>query len=79
MTARNWRGSFAIPMTPFERDRIDEDVLAAEIEFCVACGVAGIVSPVMVSEFRFLSEEERRTMIRIPVNVAAGRWPIARL
>ena len=77
MTARNWRGSFAIPMTPFDdKDRIDEDVLAAEIEFCVACGVAGVATPLMVSEFRFLSEEERRTMIRIPVEVAAGRVPI---
>ena len=28
--------------------------------------------PVMVSEFRLLSEEERRTMIRIPVDVCVG-------
>ena len=73
MAASNWRGSFAIPMTPFdERDRIDEDVLAAEIDFCVASGVGGIVVPVMVSEFQALSEEERRLMIRIPVEVAAS-------
>ena len=74
MTAHNWRGSFAIPMTPFdERDRIDEDVLAAEIDFCIASGVGGIVVPVMVSEFQVLSEEERRLMIRIPVEVARAR------
>ena len=77
MTTRNWRGSFAIPMTPYdEKDGIDEDVLAAEIEFCIESGVGGLVSPVMVSEFRVLSEEERRTMIRVPVQVSAGRVPV---
>jgi len=74
MATSNWRGSFAIPMTPFdERDCIDEDVLAAEIDFCVTSGVGGIVVPVMVSEFQALSEEERRLMIRIPVEVAHAR------
>ena len=61
MTHKPWRGSFAIPMTPFEeRDRIDEAVLAAEIEFCIQSRVGGIVVPVMVSEFQALSEAERR-------------------
>ena len=77
MTERNWRGSFAIPMTPYdEKDRIDEEVLAAEIEFCIGSGIGGIVVPVMVSEFRVLSEDERRTLIRVPVEVSAGRVPI---
>ena len=77
MTARDWRGSFAIPMTPFdENDRIDQDVLAAEVNFCIESGVGGLVVPVMVSEFRVLSEEERRTMIRVPVQVSSGRVPV---
>ncbi|MBN1642672.1 MAG: dihydrodipicolinate synthase family protein [Anaerolineae bacterium] len=77
MAHEEWRGSFAIPMTPFdERDQIDEQVLADEISFCVGCGVGGLVTPVMVSEFRVLSEDERRTMIRIPVEVSAGRVPV---
>ena len=77
MATKDWRGSFAIPMTPFdEADRIDEDVLAAEIEFCIGSGVGGLVVPVMVSEFRVLSEEERRTMIRVPVQVSSGRVPV---
>jgi len=77
MATKDWHGSFAIPMTPFdEADRIDEDVLAAEIEFCIGSGVGGLVVPVMVSEFRLLSEEERRTMIRIPIEVARRQVPI---
>jgi 4-hydroxy-tetrahydrodipicolinate synthase len=64
-------------MTPFDdTDRIDEGVLAAEVAFCIESGVGGLVVPVMVSEFRVLSEDERRTMIRVPVEVAAGRVPV---
>jgi dihydrodipicolinate synthase/N-acetylneuraminate lyase len=77
LNEEEWRGSFAIPMTPFDKkDRIDEDVLREEIEFCIRCGTRGIVVPVLVSEFQALSEDERRTMIRIPVEVSEGRVPI---
>ena len=77
MTESEWRGSFAIPMTPWdEKGRIDEDVLRAEIDFCVESGVGGIVVPVMVSEFFVLSEGERCNMIRIPVEQARGRVPV---
>jgi 4-hydroxy-tetrahydrodipicolinate synthase len=77
MTHKPWRGSFAIPMTPYdENDRIDEDVLAAELEFCIASGVGGIAAPLMVSEFRSLSEAERKLMMRVAVEVSAGRTPI---
>ena len=77
MSDRAWRGSFAIPMTPYDtQDRIDEDVLRAEIEFCIQSGVGGIVVPVMVSEFRVLSEDERRTMVRMSAEVSNGRVPI---
>ena len=73
----NWRGSFAIPMTPWDdQDRIDEEVLRAEIEFCVESGVGGIVSPVMVSEFFVLSEDERKQMVKITVEAAGGRVPV---
>jgi 4-hydroxy-tetrahydrodipicolinate synthase len=64
-------------MTPYDKhDRIDEEVLAAEIGFCIESDVGGLVTPVMVSEFRVLSEEERRTMIRVPVAVSGGRVPV---
>ena len=77
MTSSEWRGCFAIPMTPFDdKDRIDEDVLRAEIEFCIESGVGGIVTPVLVSEFQALAEDERRLMMRIPVQVSAGRVPV---
>jgi len=73
----NAKGSSAIPMTPFtENDHIDEDVLAKEIEFIVNCGSTSITTPVMVSEFESLCEDERKLMVRIPCEVAKGRLAI---
>jgi 4-hydroxy-tetrahydrodipicolinate synthase len=90
MSKANWRGSFAIPMTPYDlQDRIDEGALRTEIQFCIAAGVGGICLPLLVSEFRSLSEDERRLMIRVGVeecrssdvpvvaNVAAVNTPLA--
>lgn len=77
MAAKQWRGSFAIPMTPFDdHDHIDESALEAEIEFCIESGVGGIVVPVMVSEFGALSEDERRLMVRVTTEVNHGRVPV---
>ncbi len=77
MPDKPWRGSFAIPMTPYdENDRIDVDVLAAEIAFCVESGVGGIAAPLMVSEFRSLSEAERKLMMKVAVEVSDGRVPV---
>lgn len=74
---QNWRGSFAIPMTPFDdHDRIDEEALRAEVEFCVQAGVGGLMTPLLVSEFMALSEDERRLMMRAPVEQAKGRVPV---
>lgn len=90
MQKKPWRGSVAIPMTPYDdRDRIDEDALRAELRFCIESRVGAIATPLMVSEFRLLSEAERRLMIRaaveecrdtdIPViaNCAAVNAPLA--
>ena len=74
---KTWRGAVPIPMTPYtDDDRIDEEVLAAEIEFCVQSNVGGIATPLMVSEFFHLSEEERKLMVRLPIEVAAGQVPV---
>jgi len=76
MAERNWSGSFCTPMTPWDdKDRIDEDALRAEVRFCVESGVGGLCTPVMVSEFRLMSEDERRLAIRIPVE-ESGDVPV---
>lgn len=68
------RGSSAIPMTPFDDcGKIDIDVLEREIDFICNAKVGSVCSPVMVSEFMVLSEEERRLMIQLPLDVINGR------
>lgn len=76
MTQQILRGIVGIPMVPWtDSDRIDEDVLRAEIDF-IAEGCAGILVPVLVSEFQALGEDERKLMIKLPVEQAAGRVPV---
>jgi len=71
------KGSSAIPLTPFaENGDLDVAVLEKEIEFFCDAKVGSICTPVMVSEFMVLTEEERRQMIQIPVDVAAGRTAV---
>ena len=71
------RGCSAIPFTPFtENDRIDISVLENQIDWICKTGATSIATPMMVSEFMALSEEEREMMIRIPVEVNAGRVAI---
>jgi len=74
---RDAKGSSAIPMTPFTQDdMIEEDILIKEILFIIQCGSASVTTPVMVSEFEALSEAERKLMIRIPCETAAGKLAV---
>jgi 4-hydroxy-tetrahydrodipicolinate synthase len=64
-------------MTPFDDDdRIDVGLLEREIDFIARSGATSICTPVMVSEFESLSEEERKLMIRVPIEVNAGRCAV---
>lgn len=74
--AQPMRGIYTIPATPFDsQGRLDEEGLRRIVDFCVACGAHGIVSPVNASEFSSLSDEERRRVTRIVVEQTAGRVP----
>ena len=72
-----WHGIFTIPQTPFTDDGVvDEDGLRRQIDFCVDAGAHGIVYPVMVSEFWLLSDDERKRVVDVAVEQAAGRIPM---
>src|SRR5438034_3939352 len=76
-TRTTYRGVFTIPCTPFtERGALDEASLQREVEFCVQCGAHGIVAPVNASEFTSLSDDERKRVVEIVVEAAAGRAPV---
>ncbi|HUE76162.1 MAG TPA: dihydrodipicolinate synthase family protein [Chloroflexota bacterium] len=75
--AKQFRGVYAIPPTPFtEGDRIDAESLRQIVDFCVTSGVHGIVAPVNASEGPFLTDEERRTVVEIIVEQTNGRVPV---
>ena len=74
---KNWRGIFAIVVTPFTEDlELDEAALRRQIEFCIGAGAAGLVGPANAGEFAVMSDEERQRWIRIVVEEADGRVPV---
>ncbi len=75
--AKPMRGIYTIPSTPFDdQGRLDEDGLRRIVDFCIGCGAHGVVSPVNASAFTTVSDDERKTVIRIVVEQAAGRVPV---
>src|SRR5919202_1112701 len=74
---QRWRGIFTIPATPFDEDtEIDLDSLRSQLDFCVEAGAAGIVHPVMASEFFTLTDDERLQMMPVVTRQVAGRIPV---
>ena len=75
--SKEMSGVFTIPVTPFtENGELDEDSLCRVTEFCVAAGGHGVVAPVNASEFSTLSDDERKTVMKIVVEKVAGRIPV---
>ena len=71
-----WRGVFIIPVTPFLPDlSLDLESMARQIEFCIACGVQGIVAPGVSGEFYTLSDAERIQLFEAIAEQVAGRLP----
>jgi dihydrodipicolinate synthase/N-acetylneuraminate lyase len=72
-----WRGIFTIPVTPFDEDtELDLDSLRRQLDFCAEAGAAGIVHPVMASEFFTLSDEERLRLMPLVTRQVGGRIPV---
>lgn len=72
-----FRGIYSIPVTPFKSDHsLDEASLKRCIEFILKAGAHGLVAPVNASEYFVLSDEERRTVMKIAVETTAGRVPV---
>ncbi|MEZ4565108.1 MAG: dihydrodipicolinate synthase family protein [Thermomicrobiales bacterium] len=66
-----------IPFAPAQPlDRVDDDALRREVEFCIRCGVHGLVIPALASEFMVLTDAERRQVVASTVDQAAGRVPV---
>ena len=65
-------------ITPFTDDgaAIDEDALAAIVDRLVGAGVGGLVPGGSTGEFTTLSGAERRRLVEVTVEAAAGRVPV---
>lgn len=76
MAGRPFRGVFVILATPFSDDgSLDEDGLKSVVEFSIAAGAHGLVSPANASEFSALSDPERMRVIEVVGGVVRGRLP----
>ncbi len=69
-------GIYQILQTPFtDRGDIDWRSLARQIEYCMAGGVHGLVTPALASEFFTLSDSERKQVVAYTGKQIAGRVP----
>ncbi|NQW20723.1 MAG: dihydrodipicolinate synthase family protein [Chloroflexi bacterium] len=72
-----FRGVYAIPVTPFNEDlSVDWKSLRKCIAFSVEAGAHGIVLPVNASEGPFLTDAERKEVLKIGIEVVDGAVPI---
>src|SRR3954451_11942821 len=65
-------------ITPFtdDGDAIDTRALAALVERLVGAGVGGLVPGGSTGEFTTLTNAERRQLVEVTVDAAAGRVPV---
>jgi 4-hydroxy-tetrahydrodipicolinate synthase len=76
-TNPQFRGVYAIPVTPFNDDlSVDWDSLRKCVEFSVEAGAHGIVVPVNASEGPFLTDTERKQVLKVAIEVVDGAVPI---
>ena len=66
-----------IPFHPTQTlNEIDDDALRREVDFCLRCGVHGLVIPALASEFMVLTDAERRQVVASTIEQAAGHVPV---
>ena len=76
-TNPQFRGVYAIPVTPFNDDlSVDWDSLRKCVEFSVEAGAHGIVVPVNASEGPFLTNTERKQVLKVAIEVVDGAVPV---
>ncbi len=74
----DFHGVLPALITPFTEDggAVDSDALAAIVDRLVGAGVGGLVPGGSTGEFTTLTHAERREVIEVTVEAAAGRVPV---
>ena len=77
MTNPNWKGVFPAVTTQMHSDQsLDLEATARHIEVLIQSGVQGLVMLGSLGENTLLEPEEKRTVMRMTKEVAAGRVPV---
>ncbi len=76
MDVSRLRGSIVPLVTPFREGRVDEDALRGLVEWQIASGSHGISVCGTTGEPTSLSVDERKRVIELAVQAAAGRVPV---
>ena len=76
MTKIPFKGVFTALATPFRDGALDESAMAALVERQIAAGVHGLVPVGTTGESATLSAEEHRRVVKLTIEVAAGRVPV---
>ena len=71
-----FQGSIVAIITPFRNGKIDEKAFGDLIEFHIGNGTDGIVPCGTTGESATLSNDEHNRVVRLTVEVAAGRVPV---
>lgn len=78
MKEKEFKGVYAVTVTPFKRDTVEVDYSALEklIEYLIAQGVHGLVANGSTGEFASLEDEERKQVAEEYVQIVNGRVPV---
>jgi 4-hydroxy-tetrahydrodipicolinate synthase len=76
MTKIPFKGVFTALATPFRGGALDEAAMTVLIERQIAAGVHGLVPVGTTGESATLSGDEHRRVVKLTVEVAAGRVPV---
>ncbi|SMG21134.1 dihydrodipicolinate synthase family protein [Paraburkholderia susongensis] len=73
----NWQGVFPAVTTKLKEDgSLDHDAIKSGLNRLIDSGVGGVVMMGMVGESAQLTQEEKRTVIRLAVETVNGRVPV---
>jgi dihydrodipicolinate synthase/N-acetylneuraminate lyase len=77
--SESFHGVLPALVTPFTDDgsAIDADALTAIVDRLISAGVGGLVPGGSTGEFTTLTHAERRELVELTVDAAAGRVPVA--
>jgi len=77
MIGKKFEGVYAVLVTPFDEDEsLDEERLRAHTDRVIEEGVDGVIVGGSTGEFASLSEEERKTLIKLVIEHVHGRVPV---